>query len=84
MLLAHLIKEHSWYQVLVLPKTKHGANRLADYLADQGIPALAIHGKKSQPTTRTRTLAQFKDGSLQVLVATDMQLEDWILLIYLM
>lgn len=70
MLLAHLIKEHSWYQVLVFTRTKHGANRLADYLADQGIPALAIHGNKSQ-ATRTRTLAQFKDGSLQVLVATD-------------
>ncbi len=70
MLLAHLIKEHSWFQVLVFTRTKHGANRLADYLADQGIPALAIHGNKSQ-SNRTRTLAQFKDGSLQVLVATD-------------
>ena len=69
-LLAHLIKQHSWHQVLVFTRTKHGANRLADFLEKEGISALAIHGNKSQ-SNRTRTLAQFKDGSLQVLVATD-------------
>ena len=69
-LLAHLIKEHNWFQVLVFTKTKHGANKLAAYLNDQGLPALAIHGNKSQ-SARTSALAQFKDGSLQVLVATD-------------
>ncbi|MBP7847510.1 MAG: DEAD/DEAH box helicase [Burkholderiales bacterium] len=69
-LLAHLIKEHNWYQVLVFTRTKHGANRLAAYLVDHGLSASAIHGNKSQ-SARTSTLANFKDGSLQVLVATD-------------
>jgi ATP-dependent RNA helicase RhlE len=69
-LLAHLIKEHNWSQVLVFTRTKHLANRLAEFLVTQRIPALAIHGNKSQ-SNRTNTLAQFKDGSLQVLVATD-------------
>jgi ATP-dependent RNA helicase RhlE len=69
-LLAHLIKRHQWYQVLVFTRTKHGANRLAEQLGKQDIPAMAIHGNKSQ-SARTRALAAFKDGSLQVLVATD-------------
>ena len=69
-LLAHLIKRHQWYQVLVFTRTKHGANRLAEQLDKQDIPAMAIHGNKSQ-SARTRALAAFKDGSLQVLVATD-------------
>jgi len=69
-LLAHLIKEHNWFQVLVFTRTKHGANRLAEQLVKDGIPSLAIHGNKSQGA-RTRALAEFKDGSLQVLVATD-------------
>src|SRR5690606_11413235 len=46
------------------------ANRLAELLNKDGISALAIHGNKSQGA-RTRALAEFKDGSLQVLVATD-------------
>ena len=49
---------------------KHGANRLTDYLNDQKISAMAIHGNKSQ-TARTKALADFKRGELQVLVATD-------------
>ena len=69
-LLTHLIKEHNWHQVLVFTRTKHGANRLAEQLGKDGIPALAIHGNKSQ-AARTRALAEFKSGELQVLVATD-------------
>jgi len=69
-LLSHLIKHHDWKQVLVFTRTKHGANRLAEKLNADGIPAAAIHGNKSQPA-RTKALAQFKDGSLPVLVATD-------------
>ncbi len=69
-LLAHLVKEHNWHQVLVFTRTKHGANHLAEYLAKNGIPSLAIHGNKSQ-SARTRALSEFKEGSLQVLVATD-------------
>lgn len=69
-LLAHLITEHDWHQVLVFTRTKHGANRLAEQLSKQEIPAMAIHGNKSQ-SARTKALAAFKTGDLQVLVATD-------------
>ena len=69
-LLAHLIKTNDWHQVLVFSRTKHGANRLAEQLEGDGITALAIHGNKSQGA-RTRALSEFKDGGLQVLVATD-------------
>ena len=69
-LLAHLIRKGDWHQVLVFTRMKHGANRLTDYLNDQGISAMAIHGNKSQ-TARTKALADFKRGELQVLVATD-------------
>ena len=69
-LLAHLIKKHNWFQVLVFTRTKHGANKLAEQLNKDAIVALAIHGNKSQ-SARTRALSEFKDGSLQVLVATD-------------
>ncbi|HMU89932.1 MAG: DEAD/DEAH box helicase [Pseudomonadales bacterium] len=69
-LLTHLIRQHQWYQVLVFTRTKHVANRLAEQLDKSGIPALAIHGNKSQ-NARTRALSEFKLGQLQVLVATD-------------
>jgi ATP-dependent RNA helicase RhlE len=69
-LLAHLIKSGDWHQVLVFTRMKHGANRLTDYLNDHGISAMAIHGNKSQ-SARTKALADFKNGELQVLVATD-------------
>ena len=69
-LLSHLIKTNNWHQVLVFLRTKHGANRLAEQLNKDGITALAIHGNKSQGA-RTRALAEFKEGGLQVLCATD-------------
>jgi ATP-dependent RNA helicase RhlE len=69
-LLAHLIREGNWQQVLVFARTKHGANRLAEQLGKDGIGAEAIHGNKSQ-NQRTRALADFKAGKAQVLVATD-------------
>jgi ATP-dependent RNA helicase RhlE len=69
-LLIHLIDEGQWFQVLVFTRTKHGANRLAEQLNRAGIEAAAIHGNKSQGA-RTKALAGFKDGSLRVLVATD-------------
>jgi ATP-dependent RNA helicase RhlE len=56
--------------VLVFTRTKHGANRLAEQLDKDDISAMAIHGNKSQGA-RTRALAEFKSGKLQVLVATD-------------
>ncbi len=69
-LLSHLVNSRQWQQVLVFTRTKHGANRLAEQLTRDGISAMAIHGNKSQGA-RTRALSQFKDGSLRVLVATD-------------
>ena len=69
-LLVHLIKSGDWHQVLVFTRMKHGANRLTDYLNDQGISAMAIHGNKSQGA-RTKALADFKSGELTCLVATD-------------
>jgi ATP-dependent RNA helicase RhlE len=69
-LLTHLIKENNWHQVLVFTRMKHGANRLVEHLEKQGISAMAIHGNKSQ-SARTKALAEFKTGDLQVLVATD-------------
>ncbi|WP_425259867.1 DEAD/DEAH box helicase [Rubrivivax sp. RP6-9] len=69
-LLAHLIKSGDWHQVLVFTRMKHGANRLTEFLNEQGISAMAIHGNKSQGA-RTKALADFKTNDLQVLVATD-------------
>ncbi|YAF97584.1 MAG: DEAD/DEAH box helicase [Nodularia sp. CChRGM 3473] len=69
-LLAHLIRQDNWQQVLVFTRTKYGADRLVKQLTQDRIQALAIHGNKSQ-SARTHALAKFKNGSLQVLVATD-------------
>jgi len=69
-LLSFLIGSNNWRQVLVFTRTKHGANRLAGQLEHDGLSAAAIHGNKSQGA-RTRALAGFKDGSVRILVATD-------------
>ena len=69
-LLAHLLKRGDLSQVLVFVGTKFGASRLAHYLEKQGINATAIHGDKSQQQ-RTEALEAFKNGTVRVLVATD-------------
>ena len=69
-LLSHRIGTENWQQVLVFTRTKHGANRLAKQLSDDGITSTAIHGNKSQ-AARTRALREFKTGTVRVLVATD-------------
>lgn len=69
-LMSHLIVQNDWKQVLIFTRTKHGANRLAEKLVKDGIQSAAIHGNKSQ-SARTKALAQFKDGTMRVLVATD-------------
>lgn len=69
-LLIHLIKQHDLSQVLVFTATKHMANRVVQRLERAGISAAAIHGNKSQ-NARTTALSGFKDGSVDVLVATD-------------
>jgi ATP-dependent RNA helicase RhlE len=69
-LLAHLINDGDWHQVLVFTRTKHGANRLAQQLEGSGIRTAAIHGNKSQGA-RVRALADFKANKVTALVATE-------------
>lgn len=69
-MVSHLIKQNQWTQVLIFTRTKHGANRLAEKLVKDGIPAMAIHGNKNQ-NARTAALAEFKAGTIPALVATD-------------
>jgi ATP-dependent RNA helicase RhlE len=69
-LLAHIIQQHNWSQVLVFTRTKFGANHVAEFLSKNGIKAMALHGNKSQGA-RTQALADFKSGELRALVATD-------------
>ncbi|QYM77953.1 DEAD/DEAH box helicase [Horticoccus luteus] len=69
-LLVHLLETHPEGLALVFSRTKHGANRIAKNLVRDGIPADAIHGNKSQGA-RERALAAFRNGTLRVLVATD-------------
>jgi ATP-dependent RNA helicase RhlE len=69
-LLAHLIKEGNWHQVLVFTRTKHGANRLTQQLERAGINAMAIHGNKSQ-NARVKALQDFKENRITALVATE-------------
>jgi ATP-dependent RNA helicase RhlE len=69
-LLAHIINEHKWSQVLVFTRTKFGANNVAEFLEKNGITAMALHGNKSQ-AARTQALAGFKSGDVRALVATD-------------
>ena len=69
-LLAHLIQDGNWQQVLVFTRTKHGANRLAKQLEGAGIATAAIHGNKSQ-SARVRALEDFKSVRITALVATE-------------
>jgi ATP-dependent RNA helicase RhlE len=69
-LLLHLIQEEKMDSVLVFSRTKHGANRIVKDLIKDGIGAAAIHGNKSQ-TARQKALKEFRQGKVQVLVATD-------------
>lgn len=69
-LIIKLISEGNWKQVLVFTRTKHGANKLCEKMGKSGISAAAIHGNKSQGA-RTKALAGFKNGTINVLVATD-------------
>jgi ATP-dependent RNA helicase RhlE len=69
-LIIKLIKDGGWSQVLVFTRTKHGANNLCKKMIKVNIQAAAIHGNKSQGA-RTKALAGFKNGTVEVLVATD-------------
>ena len=69
-LLVELLRRGDIKNVLVFTRTKHRANRLADFLEKHGVPCDRIHGNRSQ-VQRTDALSRFKSGDLQVLVATD-------------
>ncbi len=69
-LLAHIIQQNNWSQVLVFTRTKFGANNVAEFLTKNGIQAMALHGNKSQ-SARTQALQGFKSGEIRALVATD-------------
>nr|WP_207191685.1 DEAD/DEAH box helicase [Paracraurococcus ruber] len=69
-ILADLLRAEGVGRTLVFSRTKHGADRVVKQLAADGLPANAIHGNKSQGQ-RERALAEFKDGTAPILVATD-------------
>ncbi|NEX47079.1 DEAD/DEAH box helicase [Pseudotabrizicola algicola] len=64
------LKKHPGEQALVFGRTKHGSEKLMKLLASWGFKAGSIHGNKSQ-SQRDRTLTEFRNGELDVLVATD-------------
>ena len=70
-LLRYLIKYNNMQQVLVFTSSTYKADNVADKLRKNGIDASAIHSKKSQ-SARTDALRNFKNGSIRVLVATDL------------
>lgn len=69
-LLVHLLADKNIRSALVFTRTKHGADKVARDLNRAGVAAQAIHGNKSQ-NARQQALGNFKDGTIRVLVATD-------------
>jgi len=69
-LLIDLLKDTSIERVLIFTRTKHGANRVAEFLGQNGVQADAIHGNKTQ-SARQKALRRFKEGNIRALVATD-------------
>jgi len=70
-LLRHLIETHGWTRVLVFVATKYATEHVAEKLRRAGIAAAPLHGQLSQGA-RTKALADFKESTLRVLVATDL------------
>ena len=69
-LLTLTLKREAVERALVFSRTKHGCDKIVRVLGASGVPAVAIHGNKSQPQ-RERALADFKSGRVKVLIATD-------------
>ena len=69
-LLIHLLEQRPDDSVLVFSRTKHGANKIVKILDKAQIKSAAIHGNKSQ-AQRQKALGEFKEGTLKVLIATD-------------
>lgn len=69
-LLKHILGDDKLKRVIVFSRTKHGANKIVDYLGKSGIISEAIHGNKSQ-SARQKALENFREGKTRVLIATD-------------
>lgn len=69
-LLSHLFANHALKRVIIFTRTKHGANKVAEFLTQVGVASRAIHGNKSQ-SARQNALSEFKAGRLRALIATD-------------
>jgi len=69
-LLKHILDDKNLKRVIVFSRTKHGANKIVDYLEKNKILAVAIHGNKSQ-SARQNALENFRSGKVRVLIATD-------------
>ena len=69
-LLKHILDDQNLKKVIVFSRTKHGANKISDFLAKNNILSEAIHGNKSQ-TARQKALENFRSGKIRVLIATD-------------
>ncbi len=69
-MLASILKNEPIERAIVFSRTKHGANKIVQYLDKNGLSSAAIHGNKSQGQ-REKALAAFKDGTINVLIATD-------------
>lgn len=66
----HLLREKNWYQAMVFTSTREEADKLIKALKDDNVDAAVCHSEKTQGA-RKRALQEFKDGKLQVLVATE-------------
>ncbi len=69
-LLSYMIGSKNWHQVLVFTKTRKSADDLGKYLNESGLKTLILHGEKAH-SKRTKALKDFKNGTIRVLVATD-------------
>lgn len=69
-LLKHILEDKKFKRVIVFSRTKHGANKIVEYLGKSGIIAEAIHGNKSQ-SARQKALENFRTGAIRILIATD-------------
>jgi superfamily II DNA/RNA helicase len=68
--LRNLLAQKEFSRVLVFGRTKHGVERLSKLLIEKGFKAESIHGNKNH-SKRQQALRMFKEGSVQILVATD-------------
>ncbi|HIP29645.1 MAG TPA: DEAD/DEAH box helicase [Sulfurospirillum arcachonense] len=69
-LLSYMIGSRNWHQVLVFTKTRQSADEVGAFLEESGLKTLILHGEKAH-SKRTKALRDFKDGTIRVLVATD-------------